>query len=303
MKSIVASMLFLCVILSCERPPAMSDADAYVRTIEEWRNQRLTRLTSETGWLTVVGLSWLKEGVNRCGSDPTLEVVFPEERAPALTGRFIRTGNAVRFESAQGVRVTVGDSAVSSIELRSDENGEQEPTILRHGTLSFYIIKRGEELGVRIKDSASPMRAHFQGLEYFPVDTSWRKIAQFEPYDPPKALRVPTTAGVAQEFRLVGRIAFQHGDSVYTLDAAQEAGEETMLIMFMDGTSGRETYGGGRQLYASPPDSSDTILLDFNKAYNWPCVFTDYATCPIPPPQNRLQLRVEAGEKMYSGHE
>lgn len=303
MRLLIAALLFGGTLISCTRESTPREPDPYTRSILEWREQRLTRLKSETGWLTLVGLSWLKQGVNRCGSDQTLEVVFPEGTSPALAGRLTRTGDVVRFEAEEGVRITLGDSAVTSIEMRSDENGAQEPTILRHGTLSFYVIKRGGELGVRVKDSASPMRMNFQGLEYFPVDTVWRKMARFKPYDPPRVLMVQTTGGVAEEFRLVGRLSFRHGDSVYTLDAAHEAGEATMLIMFMDGTSGRETYGGGRQLYASPPDSTNTVLLDFNKAYNWPCVFTDFATCPIPPPQNRLELRVEAGEKMYSGHE
>lgn len=279
-------------------PPV--DPVRYAAEIREWQETRLRKLTTDTGWLTLAGLGWLKEGENRMGSDSSNQVVTPPRTAPAYLGSIFRSGDTLTFRAAKGVEVTNGGNPVTEIRLESDASSS--PTELRHGTLLFYVISRGDELGVRIKDSKNPALINFKGLEFFPVDPKYRFVAKFYPYDPPKILEVPTQAGTTQKDLCPGALGFSFDGTEYRIDAVIEKGaEDRLFIMFADATSGVETYAVGRQLYAELPDSNGNVVLDFNKAYNWPCVFTVFSTCPIPPRQNTLAHRIEAGEKMYHG--
>ncbi|HKG12516.1 MAG TPA: DUF1684 domain-containing protein, partial [Pyrinomonadaceae bacterium] len=189
---------------------------------------------------------------------------------------------------------------VTSLELKPDTDAGG-PTTLKLGTLTFHVIKRGERLGVRVKDSASPERTSFRGLEYFPTDERWRVEARFEPHNPPKTIPITNVLNMEEDTPSPGSLVFDVGGQTYRLDAITEEGEEQFFVIFADATSGKETYGAGRYLYAGPPDSQGRLLIDFNKAYSPPCAFTKYATCPLPPEQNNLPLRVEAGEK-FAGH-
>ena len=173
--------------------------------------------------------------------------------------------------------------------------------MLKLGTLTFHVIKRGERLGVRVKDSASPERTNFRGLEYFPVDERWRVEARFEPHNPPKSIPIVNVLGMEEDTPSPGTLVFDLNGQTYRLDALTEEGEPQFFVIFADQTSGKETYGAGRYLYAGPPDSAGRLLIDFNEAYSPPCAFTKYATCPLPPEQNKLPVRVEAGEK-FAGH-
>lgn len=295
-----AALVGILVLLTTAGCTQQSGDANFFREIQDWQSQRVSRLTSPKGWLTLVGLSWLKEGDNSCGSDPSNDVVFPEGKTPARIGTISRTGNLLSFRAESGVKVTLRDSTVSLLRMQSDENGKADPTILHIGSVSFYVIQRGDQLGVRIKDSLSTMRTTFRGLEYFPPDPRWRITARFEPYTPARLIRIPTTAGVMDDYTVTGALVFSHGNETYRIDAVQESDASNHLfLMFKDLTNEVETYGGGRQLYAALPDSAGNVILEFNKAYNWPCVFTEFAACPIPPRQNHLPFRVEAGEKMY----
>jgi uncharacterized protein (DUF1684 family) len=192
---------------------------------------------------------------------------------------------------------------VTSLILKDDHH-EEGPTILKHGSLSLYVIRRGDQLGVRVKDSQSRTRLEFGGLEYFPIDPKWCVEATFNRFDEPRVVDIPAMSGPAQTFSFPGVLAFSIDGKDFTLLAAAEEGsDENLFIMFSDETSGFETYGAGRQLYTPLPDGNGRVLLDFNKAYNWPCVFTEFATCPLPPKENILPLRVEAGEKASGHHE
>ena len=173
-------------------------------------------------------------------------------------------------------------------------------TRLRTGSVLFYVIERAGKLAVRVKDSQSEARREFHGLEYFPIDPSWRIEARFEPYDPPRPISVPNVLGHQDTEKSPGALVFERAGQTYRLDPVLERGETDYFVIFGDATNGKETYGAGRFLYVKPPVDGKTII-DFNKAYNPPCVFTDYATCPLPPAQNRMKVRVEAGEKEY-GH-
>jgi uncharacterized protein (DUF1684 family) len=265
----------------------------------QWRARRLDSLRSPGGWLTLVGLFWLDAGKNAVGSDPGNHVVLPPGKAPAFVGSIDRSGDAVTFHAAPGAGVSVDGKPVATQALRSD--ADREPTLLTLGSLSFYVIQRGDRVGVRVKDSQSEARKDFHGIESFPIDPKWRVEARLEPYDPPKSIPVPNVLGSVEPGECPGALVFQINGKTYRLDPILEKGERDLFVIFADRTNGTQTYGAGRFLYASPPIDGRTTL-DFNKAYNPPCVFTLYATCPLPPPQNRLPIRVEAGEKAYGKH-
>ncbi len=279
-------------------PEPLQD-DSYQESIETWRRDRLARLTSEDGWLTLAGLFWLKEGESRFGSDPSNDLVFPD-KAPARAGRFLLEDGEVTVEIEGGVGVHHNGQPVRRMQLEADAEGA--PTILTLGDLSFYLIERDDRRAIRLKDKNHPARAAFPGVESFPVDSAWRLKGRFEAYDPPRRIPIPTVLGTVSKQTAWGRVSCEGDGQRYRLDVLAEPGDEQLFIIFADQTSGSVTYGGGRYLYADAPGPEGSVTLDFNKAYNPPCVFTPFATCPLPPRQNRLALRVEAGEKYTPPH-
>ena len=290
----LASLAVLALTLFSPTPT--SDA-AYRAEIEEWRAGRLARLTAEDGWLSVVGLFWLEEGDNSFGSAKDNAVVLPAS-APARMGSLHLEKGHATLTVLPGVALTAdGQPVTTPRELASD--AAESPTVLRSGSLLFYLIARAGKLGVRVKDSQSAARRDFHHLESFPIDPTWRLEARFEPYDPPRSIAVPNVLGHNDSEKAPGALVFERNGQTYRLDPVLERGETDYFVIFGDATNGKETYGAGRFLYVSPPVDGKTVI-DFNKAYNPPCVFTDYATCPLPPPQNRLKIRVEAGEKEYA---
>jgi uncharacterized protein (DUF1684 family) len=301
-RPLIFAAVAAAAVSSCAPQTPPIDRIAYEKEIRQWQEKRHTGLMKETGWLTLAGLGWLHEGENRVGGDPTNTVVTPAGKAPPYLGSIFLANGATTFRAAKGVEVTVDGRTVGEVALESD--AAPEPTILRHGTLSLYVIKRGDKLGVRIKDTESPARLNFRGLDFFPIDPAYRLEAKFVPYSPPRILEIPTQAGTIEKDSCPGALEFELGGVEYRMDAVIEAGsEDKLFIMFADATNGMETYGPGRQMYTPLPDSGNNVILDFNLAFNWPCVFTVFATCPLPPEQNRLPVRIEAGEKMYRGEE
>jgi len=295
----VALLLLAFLSLPTAFSPAAPAEGAYRGQIEKWRSERIRHLTADDGWLTVIVLSWLEPGDNSIGAAPTNRIVLPAGKAPALLGRIRLAGGKARLEVAPGVEVTHDGGKVQSLDLASDEEGK--PTIARHGTLSFYLIKRGDKLGVRVKDSANPARKSFHGIDSYPTRSAWRLDARFEPYPPKKSIAIPNILGTVSQEPSPGAVVFQIGGKEYRLDAVDEPGEDEMFLIFGDRTNGTETYGAGRFLYAPRPGRDGKTVVDFNKAYNPPCAFTPFATCPLPPPQNRLPIPIPAGEKSY-GH-
>jgi uncharacterized protein (DUF1684 family) len=283
---------------ACSKAKAKFDAAAYPREIEKWRNERAAELTSEDGWLALAGLFWLKEGENKLGSDPSNSIVLPQGKAPKVAGSVWLEKGSLRFDALPDSGVTHAGAPVTSLALESDTDGKQ--TVLNLGSLSFYVIKRGENYGVRVKDKENPDRLHFAGLDYYPADARWRLEARLEPYNPPKAIPITNVLGMVEDMTSPGALLFDVAGKNYRLDAVEEKGSKQFFLIFADQTTGHETYGAGRYLYADPPDTDGTVIVDFNRAYNPPCAFTNYATCPLPPSQNRLALRIEAGEKRYA---
>lgn len=272
-----------------------SHADA----VERWRAGRIARLTGPEGWLTVVGLHWLRDGANPVGSGPSNVVLLPRGRSPDRVGTIVLSRDGASFVPDPGSPVVhAGHPVTAPLQLRDDL--KEMPTVLELGSLRLHVIRRYQDhLAVRVRDLESPARKGFRGVEHYPVEERWRFEARFEPYDPPRISRAPTVLDMEEIYPTPGALAFEHDGATHRLDAFLEPGETDLFIVFGDVTNGRETYGGGRYLYTTQADERGIVDLDFNRAYNPPCVFTAHATCAIPLPQNRLPFRVEAGEKRY----
>lgn len=271
----------------------------YVKEIEEWQQRRLKNLTKPDGWLSLIGLFWLKEGENRFGSSSANPVRFPAEKAPAVMGSFTLQNDRVTVSILNNLPVLHEGKPVQSMEMQNDLS--ENPTILNYGSLSWFVIKRGDKYGIRLRDSESETIKNFKGLDYFPIDPGWKIQARFEPYSPAKKISIPNVLGTESEETCPGALVFEKNGQRFRLDPILEDNASQWFIIFSDETNGKETYGAGRFLYADPPDQNGITFLDFNKAYNPPCAFTPYATCPLPPEQNYLNLMVTAGEKKYQG--
>jgi hypothetical protein len=300
-SKLLLALFFVVALLatSCTQPPPKIDAAAYAQEIEQYRIARLAELKSDSGYLSLIGLFWLKEGENKFGSDPANEIVLPKEKVSPHAGVFVLKNGVVRLEAPANSNITASDKPVTSLEFKSD--AEDKPTLLHLGSLSLQIIKRGEKLGVRVKDKDNPARTNFAGIESYPTDLKWRLEARFEPYNPPKKMPIVNILGMESGEDSPGAVAFEVEGKAYRLDAIKEKGEPKLFMIFADNTSGKETYPAGRYLYVDPSDPAGRMIIDFNKAYSPPCAFTKFATCPLPPKQNRLPFAIAAGEK-YSRH-
>jgi uncharacterized protein (DUF1684 family) len=280
-------------------PNATAPAPAsYEQEVADWHRERIAGLKREDGWLSLVGLFWLEEGENRFGSGAGNKVIFPEGSAPAVAGAFERHGKEVRVHAAPGAALTHDGQPVADLVLTSGD-ASARPVQLALGSLRFFIIQRGDRVGVRVKDSRSPVLAAFKDVDTYPVRPAWRVDARFEPYNPPKPVAVPNILGQVEDSPSPGAVVFERDGRTYRMDAiGQDDKDGSLFFVFGDQTNGHETYGAGRFL-DTPAPKDGKVVVDFNKAYNPPCAFTAFATCPLPPKQNKLALRVEAGEKNF----
>jgi hypothetical protein len=294
----------LCAALSLAAAHAVAQSPAPSAThadeVLAWRAARETRLRSETGWLTLTGLFWLKPGENAFGSDQHNPIRLPAS-APSRAGVIEFSEGQARYRLAKGVAATLDDQpAPSEGLLRSDQDGS--PNVLGLGPLTFFVIQRGDRHGVRVKDRDSAARRDFKGLEWFPVDESYRLTARFVPYDPPRELAVPNILGQVERLPSPGYAEFTLQGRAFRLEPVlEEPDAQELFFIFRDLTAGHGSYAAGRFLYAALPKDG-TLVLDFNKAYSPPCAFTRYATCPLPPEQNRLDVAIQAGERFSGPH-
>ena len=255
---------------------------------ESWRAQRERDLKSDTGWLTVAGLAFLAPGVNSIGSDRNSDVVLPHP-APAQAGELTRQDRRVWFTPAAGSGILLnGAPVVEKIQLKPRDR-------LAFGGVTFHLHESGERVGIRIRDVNSPLRRSFRGLQWFPVREAWTIDATFVPYDRPRVTTVANVLGDYEQLTIPGEVVFQVNGQEVRLQAAQ-AGKRLWLI-FSDATAPRETYRI-RFLYADAPSAEGRVRLDFNRAYNPPCAYNPFTTCPVPPPQNRLKIAIPAGERI-----
>lgn len=277
----------------CNRhEPVVKDEDAYIRSIEAWQQRRIERLKSKTGWLNLAGLYWLKEGENSFGSDASNDIRFPEKASP-FCGTLTLIDSVVTLKVHEGTRITSGGMEVRSMVLRDDH--VENTTLMEQGELAWFIVKRSDRYGVRLRDYAHPRIDELDHIPSYPISTDYVVEADLEPFSEPKVVTVATPIeGVTESYNCPGELHFRLGNQSLVL-LPFESGEQYFLV-FADETTGVETYGAGRFLYASP-DSLGRIILDFNKAYNPPCAFSPFATCPMPPKENFLPVAVKAGEK------
>lgn len=295
-------------------PPA---PETYADSMLAWRTAREERLRSDTGWLTVAGLFWLAPGGNTFGAAQGNAIALPEGSAPPSAGEFwLETEAAsnaaaapgdstarktlVRLRAGKGVEVRVNDSLVTERALFSDEDGT--PDVVKVGRLQMFPIKRGDRYAIRMRDPESKMRRDFRGVPYYELDLAYRVEAKFTPFGgPARKIEVPNIAGYADSMIVPGVVSFEvNGNHVQLQPVLESSTDSSFWFIFADATTEVETYGGGRFLYADlRPDN--TLTLDFNKAYNPPCAFTPFTTCPMPPEGNRLPVPIRAGEKKYEG--
>jgi uncharacterized protein (DUF1684 family) len=291
---IIISVLSLIVIAGCEKDNGSPD---YIKSIKQWHEQRIARLKSETGWLNLVGLYWLREGKNTFGSAEDNDILFPEN-TPAHIGTFILYDSTVSVKINPDVEVTADSHPVNDMKLKDDLS--DSTTVLQLGSFRWFIINREGKYGVGLRDVNAPLVKEFKGIDTYPVDEKWKVKAKFEPYTEPKVIEIPNIIGSVETDTVTGRLVFMLNGDTYTLDPVSEGNE--FFIIFADETNGKETYGAGRFLYSDKPDSLGMVEMDFNKAYNPPCAFTKYATCPLPPKENYLHIKITAGEKKYDNH-
>ena len=277
-----------------------ADDPAYREQLDQWHRQRVESLKSENGWLNLVGLFWLKEGKNAVGADPGNDLTFPGNHVPAQLGEFQLTNGVVQFEAAPGVIIQANDKPLlSAMTLFSSDLTKL--VTLAHGSLRWFVIKRGNRYAVRLRDLESPQLREFSGIDRFPADETLRVTARLEKPSQPRTIPILDVTGQTSQQPLVGTLAFALGGKTYRLDAVGE-GSDKLFILFGDQTNTHETYGSGRFLYAEKPGADGLTTLDFNQSINPPCAFTPFATCPIPPKQNQLPIAIRAGEKRYGDH-
>lgn len=288
MKPFVAFALATTLLAGCGPEEPKIDIAAHQNDVQQWKTRRAQRLNAEDGWLTLIGLHWLAEGEN----------VVALNKAGTPPVRITRSGGKVTLQPDPAM--SIGAQPIAGpVDLKSDADAEG-PTLVQMGSVRFNAIKRGEKYALRVKDAQSDTRTQFKGLDYYPVDPKWRVEARYEMYHPPKKIPITDITGMTSDSISPGSLKFEFDGKEYSLDPVLEEGSTDYFVIFRDATSADTTYPSGRYLYAAPPKDGKTIL-DFNKAYNPPCAFTDFATCPLPPLQNRLPVRIEAGEKRYAG--
>lgn len=276
---------------------AAAPAD-YAAQVEAKRAERVQRLTRPDGWLTLIGLHFLPAGESTLGhaGDNVVKLAAGPARVGTVT---LGADGEVTLAVADGVAISVGGKAVRLVAL-GDGRGEDQPVIARVGPVSFYVIDRGGKKALRVKDSAAAARTHFLGLDYFPLDPSWRVEAEWVPFTPARRVTIHNLIGQAELARVPGKAVFARAGRTFELQPMQDGPGDELFFVISDATSGGETYAAARFVYAAPPRDGK-VVLDFNLAVNPPCAFTAFATCPLPPKENRLPVAVRAGEKRYRG--
>ncbi|MBI5464752.1 MAG: DUF1684 domain-containing protein [Ignavibacteriales bacterium] len=279
------TMLLLTVSACALAAQPDSSSQSYTASIDAWHAKRIESLKREHGWLSLIALEWLHQGKNDIPHFGTL---------------MFENGKAT-LELSHGVQATVDGKPFlgGSIRVEGDSGGAQK---IFSGTKAFTLIKRGERFAMRMWDSEAGTRKHFHGIDRYPVNPQWRIEAAWTPYDHPRRVQIETVIpGFIEDDIVPGVAVFTLGGTEYRLEPVLEEPGADFFFIFGDKTNGKETYGAGRFMY-TPPAQGGKVILDFNKAYNPPCAFTEFATCPLPPKGNKLSIRIDAGEKKYGEH-
>lgn len=288
--------VFLLVACSAKVQPLAEEAtNLQKEQIKQWQTARVQEVTSADGWLSLAGLFWLKEGITTFGSDAANQLVFPAS-APKEMGQFILENGLVTMIIKEEVPVKLGEASPKNIPLVPDKAGH--PTTLTLGSLSWYLIQRENRFGIRLKDSQNPAIKTFKGITHFPFSEAWQIPATLKPAMKEATITLRNVIDMDVTMQLEGYLHFEIDDVGYQLEAL-DGGSDAYFIIFADDTTGETTYGAGRYLYVPRVDEVGKTMIDFNKAHNPPCAFTDFATCPLPSAANILALGVLAGEQDY----
>ncbi len=273
----------------------MSDPE-YANNILKWRTEVDNNLRRENGWLALAGLFWLRKGTNLVGSDPHCDILLPA-RAPGHLGRFEFDGHNVTLHV--DAKQTVEVNGVETQEAVLDADEEDVPSFITMDEMRMVVVRRSKGVGIRIWDNTRSERRTFPPRQWYPVKEEFHIPALYTRFETPKIVQMPDILGAIIDEKMDGMITFHFGSQTLTLLATEEP-DGRLYIQFMDLSSGKTTYPSGRYHYTEPPKDGK-VFLDFNKAYNPPCAFTQYATCSFAPRENHLQVNIEAGE-LYHGH-
>lgn len=282
-----------------EQGAAVSAEDlSFLNDNQAWRIERHSRLVQPDGWTSLVGLHWLTLKAHYIGSGATSGMRLAV--GPERMGLVQREGGKVWFTPESGVDLRVNDQPLHGrIQLHSDQEAEPTVVVFDQGKGSLSLLQRGPHQALRVRHADAATRQQFSGLDYWPADRRWVLPARFVAHNPARTLQVVDMVGMSNTLANPGRLVFERDGQSYTLEAVANA-DGSLLVMMADGTSGHGSYAAGRYLDVAAPDAQGQTLLDFNRSYNPPCTFSIYATCPLPPAENRLDLRIEAGEKAYA---
>ena len=308
MRNVLVALLVAPILAAagaCSSPPPALPAtkaetvDPYHAEIDKFRHDREAKLTSDTGWLTIAGLSFLTKPETTFGADAANDIVLPAG-APARAGAFtLAKDGRVSVKPEAGVTYRLLDGTpFSGGPIKSD--GEGPPQRLVFGDVQVWVHQSGERPAIRIRDRNHALRREFTGMKWYPVNAAYRIEGTFVPYDKPKDVKIPNMLGDIDTMTSPGHVTFTLNGKEHSMAVVTENDTEFWFI-FRDLTSADDTYPAARFLY-TPRPVNGKVTLDFNRAENPPCAFTVYATCPLPPQENRLQVRVEAGEKIYARH-
>ena len=286
------AVVFALVALLGFHASAANDAN-YQQSVAKWRHDYQAKLTSDTGWLTVAGLFWMHEGENSFGSDPKNNIVLPAG-APAFAGVFSFHDGKTSVRLNPGVAATMNEKPVQTADLRPDSREDR----VALGDLTLFVHASGSRFAIRMKDKNSQLRKNFTGLNWFPIDPAYHLTAKFVSYPAPKELDSQNVLGDAIKRKVIGYVSFSLNGQTIRLDAEENDSAPGLFIVFRDLTSGKLTYPASRFLDTDVPKDG-AVELDFNEAYNPPCAYNSFTTCPLPLPGNRLQIEIPAGEKLY----
>lgn len=279
---------------------AATPAD-YAAAVTRARVERVDQLKQMDGYLALTASGWLLPGANSVGSAADNRFQVPAAPAHLGTLELAADGQvSLRLAKADGITIDGRPAATVSVLHTQGHDGKRKPTRVSFGSSYLYVVENGTQRGLRVKDNDAPLRAHFPGFDYFPIDPSWRIVARWVPFDPPGSLKIAYATGTVEDTPIPGKAVFQRDGKTFELQPITEDGR--LFFIFSDRTAGRLTYGGARFLYAEAPKDGK-VVLDFNLAENPPCAITPHVVCPLAPPENRLKLPVTAGEKKFRGHE
>jgi uncharacterized protein (DUF1684 family) len=297
--SLPAPFVSLIVLsLACEPAPDPITPDRHLAEVEAWRAGRYEALRQPAGWLSLVGLFWIDEPTTTFGSTADNHFAYrsPDTDFPARAGTFHLHGDSVTFVADASARVTRDGQPIETLRLSPDSTSP----VLQAGSVRWTIIRRGGRAAVRAWDEQSPVRTTFAGIDSWPVDLRWRFHARFHETDPPDTLEIPNVLGSINRTPSPASVTFEIDGEEYRLALWKDSDDlANFFTAFGDRTNGPLSYGGGRYLWIDAPDEHGRTIVDFNRAYNPPCVFTEFATCPLPPRPNRLPIAIEAGEKIW----